>query len=202
MSPTRIFISVLLMAACGQLSAGESMADFSISASVSPDGIMPPGTESVLAITVTNHGPDDGVPLFYMDRTDDGTGVFNYPPLHFQFPGALLTGPCDTPPEPGPPQGEFLTWITPAIVAGESVGCTFAFTVTETSIISQVGRWTVGAFSGANDPNEGNNVADVLLLFAEPPDAVSVPALSGWASIVLALMLGSIALRSGAGYWA
>jgi len=65
--------------------------------------------------------------------------------------------------------------------------------------IAQIARWEV---SGANDPNDANNVADVLLLFAEPPDAVSVPALSAWSVVVLVLMLGSIALRSGAGHWA
>jgi len=93
----------------------------------------------------------------------------------------------------------FPPWIIQDIGAGESQVCSFGFEVSDTMQIAQIARWEV---SGANDPNDANNVADVLLLFAEPPDAVSVPALSAWSVVVLVLMLGSIALRSGAGHWA
>ncbi len=176
----------------GQVSAGEPAADFSISASVAPGGVMPPGTEGVVTISITNHGPDDDTPLFGMLRTDDGTGVFNFPPLHFEFPEALLTGRCVAPPVQLPPEGEFLSWIIADMTAGERVECTYAFTVANTSVTIQVGRWAVRPFSGAGDPNDTNNVADVLLRFAEAPEPVSVPVLSPQALVILMVMLGLI----------
>lgn len=174
----------------GSASAGDQVADFSIDASVIPSGVTPPGTAGVLTIVVSNIGPDSGVPIFEMERTDDGTGVSTFPPLQFEFPGALLTGPCTTPPEPVPPQGEFLSWITPTLEASESVECTFAFTVGETSVLSQVARWAVRPFSGATDSNDENNVANVLLRFAESTQPVSVPVNSVWASLILMVLLG------------
>ena len=45
-----------------------------------------------------------------------------------------------------------------------------------------------------------NNIADVLLLFAEPPAPVSVPAFSAWAWMVLVLLLGWIGLYRVIGY--
>src|SRR6056297_2621276 len=110
MSPTRIFVFAFLTMACGQLSAGESAADYSISVDVTPGGVMPPGTEGVVTINITNQGPGDGTPLFGMLRTNDGTGAFNFPPIHFEFPGALLTGRCVAPPVQVPSAGEFLSW--------------------------------------------------------------------------------------------
>ena len=186
----------------GQVSAGEPAADFSISASVVPGGVMPPDTEGVVAITLTNLGPDGGSLLFSMQTTDDGTGFFSFPPLHFQFPEAFLAGPCVSGPFQLPPSNEFLTWVVLDMAAGQSVECMYAFKVAETSKISQIGRWTVEQFSGPGDPNDANNVADVLLRFAEPHEPVSIPALSAWAAIILVLMIGSIGLFGGARHWA
>ena len=53
-----------------------------------------------------------------------------------------------------------------------------------------------------DDPNDANNVADVLLLFGEPPDPVSVPALTAWGLMILGLTLGLFAARSGSRLWA
>ena len=189
----RVSILTLLLV-FGSTSAGEPAADLSISAAVAPSGVTPPGTEGVVTITVTNIGPDESTPLFSMRRTDDGTGVFDFPPLHFQFPGALLTGRCVTVPVPLPPAGEFLIWIIPHMTAGETVECTYAFTVADTSTVAQVAEWGVGRFSGPDDPNNANNVAGVLLRFAESPEPVSVKVFSPWGLLVLLLLLGSISV--------
>ena len=189
----RVFLLVFLMVVAGRLSAGEAEADFAISASVAPGGVMPPGTEGVVTITLTNLGPNDGSPLFSMQTTDDGTGFFSFPPLQFRFPEAFLAGPCVSGPFQLPPSNEFLTWVVLDMTAGQSVECMYAFTVVETSKISQVGRWTVERFSGPGDSNDANNIADVLLRFAESPEPVSVTVLSPWAVIILALLLGLIA---------
>jgi len=197
MSPIRILVSAFLMAACGQLSAGESAADLAIAASVQPDGILSPGTEVIATITITNNGPDIGIASFALRRTPDGTGS-SFPPL---VPQGLITGPCRIDPraDPLPPGFPFFPpWIIQDIGAGESRVCSFGFEVSDTMQIAQIARWEV---SGANDPNAANNVADVLLLFAEPPDPVSVPAFSAWAAIILVLMLGALALRSSARHW-
>jgi len=93
-----VFLLACLTVAGGPLSAGDPAADFNISASVFPGTVTPPGTEGVITISITNLGPDDGTPLFSMQRTDDGSGLVNFPPLHFEFPGALLTGSCITVP--------------------------------------------------------------------------------------------------------
>lgn len=81
------------------------------------------------------------------------------------------------------------------IPPGESRTCTYDFLVLETTTLAQVSRWT--AFPAIfpvslDDPNDENNVADVLLLFAEPVATVSVPALSAWSLLILVLIFGSI----------
>jgi len=200
MNCIRALSLIFLIVVVGRLSAGEPAADFSIEASVAPGGVMPPATQGAVTITITNEGPDTGTAIFRMLRTDDGTGFNDYPPLEFQFPGGL-TGPCQNAPQPPLPGESFLVWIVRDILAGESRTCTFAFLVADTEQISQIGRWRVETSSGPDDPNDANNVADVLLLFGEPPEPVSVPALSAWAAIVLVLMLGALALRSSARHW-
>ena len=198
MSPTRVFISAFLMAACGQVSAGESTADLAIAASIQPGGILPPGTELIATITITNNGPDTGNATFYIRPTPVGTGS-SFPPLVLQ---GLIAGPCRIDPrfDPLPPGFPYFPpWIIQGIGAGESRVCSFGFEVSDTMQIAQIARWEV---SGANDPNDANNVADVLLLFGEPPDPVSVPAFSAWAAIILVLMLGSIGVCSGGRHWA
>src|SRR6056297_351499 len=156
MSPTRIFVFAFLTMACGQLSAGESAADYSISVDVTPGGVMPPGTEGVVTINITNQGPGDGTPLFGMLRTNDGTGAFNFPPIHFEFSGAFFSGPFFTATIQLPPVVEFLNWLVLDMPAGESVECKYAYTVAETSVDSRIGRWEVVPYMGPDDPNDAN----------------------------------------------
>lgn len=189
----RILVLAILLVAVGHLSAGEPLADFSISAEVLPGGVMPPGTEGIVTITVTNLGPDEGTPLFRMRRTDNGTGFFDYPPLHFEFPGALLTGPCVNVPLNLPPGDPFLGWIVHDMVVGDSIDCEFAFTVAETSVTAQIGQWSIERFSGPDDPNGANNVADVLLRFAELSEPEPIPLLSFTGALLMLLMLGLLA---------
>jgi|GEM_PF-1734577 len=194
MNSTRIFVFAFLTMACGQLSAGKPAADYSISVDVAPGGVMPSGTEGVVTINITNQGPDEGTPLFGMRGTDDGTGFFSFPPLNFEFPGAFVSGPCVTAPIQLPPVVEFLNWLVLDMPAGESVECKYAFTVAETSVDSRIGRWEVVPYMGPDDPNDANNVADVLLLFAEPPEPVSVPVLAPWTLLILVVTLGWIGM--------
>jgi len=194
MKHIRVLLQGLMIVAAGQLFGGEPAADFSIAADVTPGGVMPPGTEGVVTIKVTNFGPDTGTAIFRMRRTDDGTGFFNYPPLHFQFPGAL-TGPCEGAPLQPLPGEVFLIWIVRELPAGESVECSYDFTVTETSVITQLGRWSIERFSGPQDPNLDNNISDVLLRFAEVPEAIPVPAISTPVLLLLVLLLTVTAFR-------
>lgn len=200
MNSTRIFVFAFLTVACGQLSAGEPAADYSISVDVAPGGVMPPGSEGVVTINITNQGPDEWTPLFGMRGTDDGTGFFSFPPINFEFPGAFVSGPCVTAPIQLPPVVEFLNWLVLDMPAGESVECRYAFTVAETSVVSRIGRWAVVPYVGPDDPNDANNVADVLLRFAEPSEPVSVPVLPPWALLILVLMLGPIGVCGLAGH--
>lgn len=106
------------MTACGLAAAGDSEADLSIAASVAPDGILPPGTEGIATIRITNNGPDIETPRFVLRRTDNGTGFNDYPPLIFTGP---VSGPCIGDPRFDPPPGDiFFLWLIPDLGAGES----------------------------------------------------------------------------------
>ena len=202
MNMTRIGLFALALIGCDSVLAQQPVADIGIEVSVEPVGVTPPGTEGVISITITNYGPDTGTGTFRWVPTSTGTG-FGYPPLEFTGIG---TGPCRVSSFGQPPPGDnFGFQVARDILPGDSQTCTYGFRVAETTILNQVARWDVAALDGLiilDDPNDANNVADVLLLFAEPPDPVSVTVMSEWALIVLVLMLGSIGLRSGARYWA
>lgn len=185
--------AVFAMIAVDPVSAGEAVADLSIDAAVQPTGVTAPGTEGIVTITITNLGPDTGSAIFTMLRTNDGTAL-SFPPLEFSGP---TTGPCGfiPPGQPGPGQsiGIFGHWSTLNMAPGERRDCTFGFEVLETTKTSQIGRWAVSTTSGADDPNDTNNVSEVLLRFTESPEPVSVPILSPWAVVILAFLLGLIA---------
>jgi len=204
MNMMRVGLFALALLGCVSVSAQQPVADIGIEVSVEAAGVTPPGTVINIAITITNFGMDTSSALFVWTRTSNGTGL-SFPPL--QRTGDD-TGPCvnASPGQPPPPGVIFFPrQAIRDIPPGEGRTCTFDFLVLETTTLAQVSRWT--AFPAVDsvpldDPNDANNVADVLLLFAEPPDPVSVPALSAWASIVLILMLGSIGLYSGYSRWA
>lgn len=170
--------------------AGGPLADLGIEVEVEPAGITPPGTKLVALVTITNQGPDTGSALFTVRQTNDGIG-FSFPPIAIF---GLLSGPCTVDPlfDP-PPEIFFVPWIIRDIPAGESRACTFSFTVLETTKKSQIARWAVFAIGGSDDPDDTNNVANVLIRFAESPDPVAVPGLNLPGLLLLALLLGWIA---------
>jgi len=200
MNRIRTGLFALALMGCFPVLAQQPVADIGIEVSVEPDGVMPPGTEGAFSIVITNFGPDTGAGTFRWNPTDNGAG-FGYPPLEFT---GTRTGPCRVSSFGQPLPGDnFGFQIARDIPSGESRTCTYGFRVPETTILRQVARWSVAALDGLiilDDPNEANNVADVLLIFAEPPAPVSVPATSAWAAILLALLLGWTVRCRVAGY--
>jgi len=202
MNMIRIGLSVFALIACVSALAQQPVADIGIEVSVEPVGVTPPGTVINIAITITNFGMDTSSALFNWTRTYNGTG-FSFPPL--QSTGDA-TGPCVSGSQGQPPPPGVIFFprrLIRDIPPGESRTCTYDFLVLETTTLAQVSRWT--AFPAIfpvplDDPNDENNVADVLLLFGEPPDPVSVPAFSAWAWMVLVLLLGWIGLYRVIGY--
>jgi len=192
MNMTRIGLFALALIGCDSVLAQQPVADIGIEVSVEPVGVTPPGTKGVISITITNFGPDTGTGTFRWVPTSTGTG-FGYPPLEFTGIG---TGPCRVSSFGQPPPGDnFGFQVARDILPGDSQTCTYGFRVAETTILNQVARWDVAALDGLiilDDPNDANNVADVLLLFGEPPDPVSVATLSDWSLLILVLMFGSI----------
>ena len=201
MNMTRIGLFALALIGCDSVLAQQPVADLGIEVSVEPVGVTPPGTEGVISITITNFGPDTGTGTFRWVPTSTGTG-FGYPPLEFTGIG---TGPCRVSSFGQPPPGDnFGFQVARDILPGDSQTCTYGFRVAETTILNQVARWDVAALDGLiilDDPNDANNVADVLLLFAEPPDPVAVPALSARAMIMLGFLLGLLGVVGFAGLW-
>jgi len=65
--------------------------------------------------------------------------------------------------------------------------------VAETSVTAQIGQWSIERFSGPDDPNDANDVADVLLRFAELPEPEPIPLLSFTGVLLLVLLLGLLA---------
>lgn len=168
------------------LYAGEATVDLGISVSVMPSGVLLPGSEGVVNISITNYGPDTGSAAFVMGRTSDGMGV-SYPPLNFV---GLLDGPCTGSPIFDPPPGDiFSFWIVHDLAPDETAVCSFSFVVTETSVTEQLARWEVMAGAGGqHDPNPVNDVAEVMLRFAPQVAPLPVPALS-WPGLLLLLIL-------------
>lgn len=171
--------------------AGSATADISMDVSIVPSNPVTPGTEGTISISITNLGPDAApFVLFQWFQTETGMGT-EYPPLEFL---ALESGPCGISPiiQPGP-DDTFGVWTTNNVGPGESRTCNFGFRVSETTVVRQRARWESFVFN-ANDPNQSNNEAELLLVFAEMPDPEPIPALSGRGLIMLALLLGLIAL--------
>lgn len=175
------------------LYAGEAMVDLGISVSVSPAGVLPPGSEGVVSITITNYGPDSGSAALQLLQTPDGVGK-SWPPLVFT---EWFDGPCVVSPiaQPGPGQ-TFPNWMTENLAAGETVVCSFGFVVIETSVQEQLARWRVSAGAGGqNDPNPDNNTAEVLLRFAHQTEALPVPVFSWLGMLLLIVLLSFISMR-------
>src|SRR6056297_864408 len=200
MKMIRIGLSALALIGCDSVLAQQPVADIGIEVSVEPVGVTPPGTEISITVTLTNLGMDTSSALFVWTRTSNGTEL-SFPPL--QRTGDD-TGPCvnASPGQPPPPGVIFFPrQAIRDIPPGEGRTCTFDFRVLETTTLAQISRWTAFPASGSvplDDPNDANNVADVLLLFAEPPDPVAVPALSARAMIMLGFLLGVVGF---AGLW-
>jgi len=174
------------------IQAGTPLADIAIEVGVEPNGVTPPGTEGTVSLTITNYGPDVSAALIGWAVTSNGVG-FSFPPLDFV---GVATGPCGISPigQPGPGDN-FGFQVTPALNPGESVTCTYGFEVRETMILSQMAQWGVGPNGLAEDPNQTNNLDEVLLIFSPLADTRPVPALSWVGIFVLMLSVGLIAIR-------
>lgn len=175
------------------LYADDVTVDLGISVSVTPAGVLPPGSEGVVSISITNYGPDTGSAGFRMLRTPDGVGL-SYPPLSFI---GLVDGPCTGSPLFSPPPGDiFSFWLVHDLDADETAVCSFSFVVTETSLPEQIARWEVMAGAGGQtDPNADNNTAEVLLRFAHPAAPLPVPALSWLGLLLLIVLLLTVSMR-------
>jgi hypothetical protein len=181
-----LLIGGFSMQASGQIN------DLGIEVNIEPSGLTPPGTEGIISITITNNGPDINAAVFRWIPTQSNAGL-RYPPL--QFTG-LTTGPCGfSSIGLAPPGDNFGFWVTPSLLIGESVICTYEFVVDEMANSSQIARWDVSFVAASEDPNEANNVAEVLLVFSGPPDTRPVPTVS-WISLLMrTLVVGMISLR-------
>ncbi len=175
------------------LYAGEATVDLDISVSVTPAGVLPPGSEGVVSISITNYGPDIGSAGFRIRMTPDGMGI-SYPPLNFV---GLLDGPCKGSPTFNPPPGDiFSFWLVHDLAVDETAVCSFSFVVTETSLTEQLARWEVMAGAGGqNDPNPDNNTAEALLRFARQTEALPVPVFSWLGMLLLIVLLSFISMR-------
>jgi hypothetical protein len=174
----------LVSLTCSQ--AGENSADITLSVTKEPRGTTPVGTEGVILITVSNLGPTTASAIFRWTPTDNGDR-FSYPPLEFPAPAM---GPCKIRRTEQPPPGDlFGFWETRDILPGETRNCVFGYRVFETMTVSQIARWDVQALGGVNDSDESNNVAEAFFVFSDLAAARSVPFLSPWGLMALALLI-------------
>jgi hypothetical protein len=175
------------------LYAGDATVDLGISVSVTPAGDLPPGSEGVVSISITNYGPDSGRAALQLLQTPDGVGT-SWPPLVFT---EWFDGPCSISPiaQPGPGQ-TFPNWMTGELAAGEKVVCSFGFVVADTAVTEQLAQWRVSAGAGGqNDPNPDNNTSEVLLRFARQTEALPVPVFSWLGMLLLIVLLLFISMR-------
>lgn len=187
---TRIALAVFLTIGIIPALAQPIVADIGISVSIEPGGVMPPGTEGVVHITITNHGPDTGAGTFRWVQTDYGAGL-SYPPLVFL---GLTAGACTMFTFGQPLPGDFFgIQVAREIPPGESRICSYGFRVLDTNQLMQVARWDVLALDGLfllDDPNLANNEDEVLLIFSPFANARPVPALSWLGLLMLILLVG------------
>lgn len=188
----RLGFFALLFMACTSVEAGTPSADLGLEVGIQPGGVMPPGTDGVLSLSITNYGPDAQAGLIGWAATDDGVG-FSFPPLDFT---GVVKGSCGVSPigQPGP--GDTFGFVlTPDLEPGETAICTFGFRVRETTTLSQIAQWGVGPFGSAEDPNDSNNLVEVLLIFSPLGDIRPVPTLSWVGMLSLALLVWLAAIR-------
>lgn len=188
----KIGLFIALFVYCAQAFAGDEQADVSIEVTIQPIGVMPPGTEGTIGITITNFGPAIDAGLFRWRPTNNGSNI-SYPPIVFT---GGMTGPCGVSPIGQPPPGDnFGLQLTPDLLPGENVTCTYDFQVEETKILNQIGRWDVVPPRTFNDPDESNNEDEVMFVFSVLADTQSVPSISRLGLLILTILLGFIVIR-------
>jgi uncharacterized repeat protein (TIGR01451 family) len=146
-----------------------------------PTTLAPQGSTIIYTITVTNNGPSaastvtmtDALPASLLFQSIAAPGGFNC-----TTPGVGVTGT--------------ITCTGATLANGASAVFTLAVKVSPTATGSIVNGASVG--SATSDPNPGNSSVGAGAVASAPASTADVPALSTWALIALAALLGLAAL--------
>jgi len=154
------------------------VSDLEVELIATPSTFMPPGTEGRLTARFTNHGPD---------ATDSISGRT---PLGVQFgehiPYDLYLGPfteCDirfttfSPPPEGPLTAVMIYNFDEPMAAGETRECVIGFDAKPTASGTFTFQVEFRHLPPLNytDPNPGNNIAELNVVFGDPPPAAAMP---------------------------
>ena len=188
-------VGLAALALCYAAPIWAATADLSIAVNYSNTRLAP-GERGVVTITVTNLGGDEVTGLVWArpnEPRDSDDIAAGYPRLSFDLFGS---GECGPDGDLNPTRdNRFGFQVFPNIGAGQSVTCSYPFTVDNDVVGNRSDVWSVWfTVSGNVDPNRLNNRATVDVQFGF--FATSVPASSLIWLALLVLITASLGYRS------